>query len=413
VTRACSKAGFTLVEMLVATIIMVVITGSVFGLMNPAQGSFQTQPEVSDMQQRMRVASDALGHDIIMAGAGTYLGKTAGALYNFFGPVMPYSPENPGTFSEDVITLMYIPPTPAQTGVNFVQGNGNSQEIRVDPQPNCSDSRHEQLCGFPQDEDFRAILFDIDGSWDVTTVTRVQNEPSKLQYHNPSGGKLSGPYDSGNAVITQIAQHTYYLESNPTAKTYRLMHYDGYLNRLPVVDDVVKLHFDYFGEAQPPQLIPGKTASSSPPWTTYGPKPPELGVDLERGCNGNQHNGDYCSGTDEYGAGENCVFQVTGGVQVPRLAVLGSGLAEVQLTAAQLTDGPWCPSVSSPNRFDADLLRIRHVRVNIRVQVAASALRGPAGVLFTHGGTSTSDQRFVPDQELSFDIAPRNMNLGR
>jgi len=41
------------------------------------------------------------------------------------------------------------------------------------------------------------------------------------------------------------------------------------------------------------------------------------------------------------------------------------------------------------------------------------ALRGPAGVLFTYGGTSTGGARLVPDQEIRFDITPRNMNLGR
>ena len=36
----------------------------------------------------------------------------------------------------------------------------------------------------------------------------------------------------------------------------------------------------------------------------------------------------------------------------------------MKLTAGQLTDGPWCPNATSTNRFDADLLRIRKVRVN-------------------------------------------------
>jgi len=76
-------------------------------------------------------------------------------------------------------------------------------------------------------------------------------------------------------------------------------------------------------------------------------------------------------------------------------------------------DGPWCPDATFSNRFDADLLRIRRVRVNLRVQVAPSSLRGPAGLLFTRGGTANAAERYVPDQEVSFDITPRNMNLGR
>jgi hypothetical protein len=33
------------------------------------------------------------------------------------------------------------------------------------------------------------------------------------------------------------------------------------------------------------------------------------------------------------------------------------------------------------------------------------------GPLFTHPGTATSAAALVPDQEVAFDIAPRNMNL--
>ena len=63
-------------------------------------------------------------------------------------------------------------------------------------------------------------------------------------------------------------------------------------------------------------------------------------------------------------------------------------------------------------RYDADLLRVRRVRVKLRVQ-APPELRGPAGTLFRYGGTSSAGQHFVPDQEISFDVTPRNLNLGR
>ena len=38
--------------------IMIGVTGAIFSLMNPAQGSAQTQPEVADQQQRLRIRSD-------------------------------------------------------------------------------------------------------------------------------------------------------------------------------------------------------------------------------------------------------------------------------------------------------------------------------------------------------------------
>jgi hypothetical protein len=100
------------------------------------------------------------------------------------------------------------------------------------------------------------------------------------------------------------------------------------------------------------------------------------------------------------------------GAPVPRLAMLAGGAsgALVPLAAAELTDGPWCPDPSSPNRWDADLLRIRLVRVAVRVESADPSLRGPAGVLFARGGTSTRASTWLPDRQVAFAVAPRNVN---
>lgn len=400
-TRSCVRVGgFTILEMLVATLVMVTVTGAVFTLLNPAQGINQAQPEVSDLQQRMRVGVDTLTKDLIMAGAGSYMGSSSGALYNYFAPIMPYrdgdlNPDPPNLFyRSDTLSLMYVPPSPAQTGVVQNLGNGNSQELVVQPQLNCGVDKHDQLCGFK--DGMRALIYDVDGSWDTMTLTTIQDEALHLQH----SGKLSSAYDSGSAVITEVATHTYYLKTDVNTNTFQLMHYDGIQTDLPVVDNVVKLNFSYFGDPQPPMLIPGKSlcdAGVKGPFTTYGPRPPCIGLAPK--------------GT--YPTGENCAFTVAGGVQVPRMPSLAATTGEVELTPALLTDGPWCPDPTFDNRYDADLLRIRRVVVTLRVQAAVAALRGPAGLLFTRGGTSTSSQRYVPDQEIKFSVTPRNMTLGR
>jgi prepilin-type N-terminal cleavage/methylation domain-containing protein len=397
-----SDSGFTLVEMLVATAIMVAVTGAVFALMNPAQGTFRREPEAADVQQRLRVGVDTLTKDLIMAGAGSYMGSGAGALYNYFAPVMPYrrgdvddDPSNGVFYRSDAISVMYVPPTPAQTTVTGTPGN-NSQEIDVTAQDNCGTNKHDALCGFS--EGMRVLIMDPDtADFDTVTITNVQDEALKLQHSD----KLSAGYDSGNAILTQVETHTYYLKADDDTQTYQLMHYDGYETELPVVDNVVKLSFEYFGEPQPPALLPGAclSAGCTGPWTTYGPKPPELGVDAKSG--------------DEYAAGENCVFKVESGAQVSRLDVLDSGVGQVLLDPDTFTDGPWCSSVDSPVRFDADLFRIRRIRVHLRVQAAAASMRGPAGLLFTKGGTASDSKQWVADQEITFDVTPRNMNLGR
>jgi type II secretory pathway pseudopilin PulG len=402
-TRRSANGGFTIIEMMIATMIMVSVTAAVFTVMNPAQGVYQSQPEVSDMQQRLRVGADALTKDIMMAGAGVYMGSSSGSLSNYFAPLMPYRigdvQDDPAAgvfYRADTISMMYVPPTNAQTGVNKAMGNGNSQEIDVDAQMNCGPDKHTQLCGFHIGQ--RVLIMDVDGTWDYVTITNVQDEALHLQHSD----KLSGGYSSGLAVITEIAAHTYYLKTDIPNNTYQLMHYDGTGNPdTPIVDNVVKLQFSYYGDPQPPQLLPQppmSLASTVGPWTTYGPKPPALGVN---------------NGSDSWPAGENCAFQVVNGMTVPRLATLAANESEVLLTQAQLSDGPWCPDAARADRFDADLLRIRKVRVDMRVQAALTSLRGPTGALFMRGGTSTSSTRYVPDQEIRFDITPRNLNLGR
>lgn len=396
--RMAGEAGFTLAEMLVASAIMITITASVFALLNPAQGIYKAQPEAADLQQRLRVGVDTLTKDLVMAGAGTYTGAAAGALYNYFAPVMPYrmgyqnnDPAAGVFYRADAISLMYVPPTPSQTSIRD-QMPINAQELKVNAQANCPPSRQDQLCGFFNG--MRALIFDTAGAWDALTITNVQDPALHLQY----AGDLSTAYGPGSQ-ITQVQTHTYYLKTDVATNTYQLMHYDGFKTDLPVVDNVVKLEFQYFGDPQPPTLLPGKSlADTVGPFTTYGPKPPVLGVD-------NKY--------DSWPAGENCAFMVQAGQQVSRMPALAAGLGQVSLPASVLTDGPWCPDAQHTNRFDADLLRIRRVRVKLRVQASLASMRGPAGVLFTRGGTATSGERLVPDQEIAFDVTPRNMNLGR
>ena len=114
-----------MIELLVSSLIMVVVTGAIFSLMNPAQGTFQVQPEVSDLQQRLRVGVDSLQKDLVMAGAGTYAGQSAGALNYFIAPIMPYKafgattdPAQGTFFRTDAISLIYVPPTPSQTTIS-------------------------------------------------------------------------------------------------------------------------------------------------------------------------------------------------------------------------------------------------------------------------------------------------------
>ena len=395
-----SERGFSLVELLVSMMIMLAVTAGIFSVMNPAQGTFQSQPEVADMQQRLRVGVDTLYKDILMAGAGAYAGSQAGTLSGFFASILPYRQSGNGAvddgalkFRSDGITLFYVPPTFAQSTISAPMPNV-SEELKVEADPGCPNN--DPLCGF--EEGMTIILYDDTGSYDTMTITEVQSPAAHLQ-HNQQGD-LSKAYAAG-AKVAQIAQHVYFWNST----TKQLMHADGSTSDggVPVVDNVVDLEFEYWGEPQPPTLVrPGVDQK-----TTYGPEPPPLAA----------AKGDF------WPNGENCVITVAGAApalqQVPRLAALGNpatGLVKLNdpsVPAASLTDGPWCPDPNNANRYDADLLRVRKVSVKLRVQAAVASLRGTDTLLFRNPGTPNPASRLLPDQEIRFDVTPRNLNLGR
>ena len=384
--RGSSEHGFSLLEMVVSMGLMLVVTASIFSLLTPAQGNFVAEPEVADLQQRSRVAADALYKDLVMAGAGVYSGDSPMALSYFFAPVMPFrqgriAKDPPGTFRTDAITMIFVPATTAQTRIKQPMP-AQSAELKVEKDPQCP--QKDDLCSF--EEGMTVLIYDLEGSYDTFTITNVQDDALHLQ-HNLDD--LSKSYASGSNVV-QVESHTYYLRTDLATNTFQLMQYDGGSNDVPLVDNVVGLEFEYFGDPQPPLVVRPSTDERGP-WTTYGPKPSAV-------------------------TNENCVFMNDGSPRpAPRLPVLGPGgttTTLVRLGAAELTDGPWCPDNNSPNRFDADLFRIRKIGVRIRVQTGNAALRGPASALFTYGGNSRGGNKYLPDQEVRFQVTPRNLNLG-
>ena len=394
-------AGFTLVEMLIAMAVMLLILGGVFQAFNPATGSFRTQPEVADLQQRLRVGNERLYNGLIVAGAGIYSGQALGTLGQFFAPVLPYlvgslhnDPAAGVYFRTDAITVFHVPTTASQCTIRDKMPQPSS-EVKVNAEPGCP--ANDPLCGF--EEGMRVIIFDATGSFDFFTITQVQSSSLHLQHRPPiNPDDFSKAYDVG-AVISQVNTDAYYWRQDPATNTFQLMHYDLFQNDVPLIDDVVNLRFEYMGDAAPPVLRAPVTDPIGP-WTTYGPKPPALGVDVA---------------SDSWPAGENCTFTVdpASGLHVSRLASLGAPGTLTALDATQLSDGPWCPDASNINRYDADLHRVRQIRVTFRVQTSVANLRGPAGVLFSRAGTGRLSDRLVPDQAVQFDVTPRNLNLGR
>jgi hypothetical protein len=369
----------SLAELLVASGVLLSVTAVAGTAAMRAQIAFRAQPEVADMQQRARVGASAIGRDLLMAGAGPAATAMTGSLVRQLPPIAPYrrgqtDDARGGVFYRPgTLSLVYVPDTRAEADIEHAFDLG--RELLVDLAPNCGDAVHERVCGFAVG--MRVILFDARGAFNLATVREVAGSRVRVEH----AGGLSSNYDGG-AVMAEVVAPTYFVRPDAATGALQLVRYDGFRTDRPVVDNVVEAHFEFFGDPRPPRVFPrAPPEEPARPVTSYGPAPPESGVDDAR---------------DLWAPGENCVFADAEG-PVPRLEQLAPGPSPVLLDPARFTDGPWCPDGAHAARFDADLLRIRRVRLRLRVQVAAAAMRG-ARALF-----------FAPDQQVVLDVTARNL----
>jgi hypothetical protein len=378
--------------------VALVVCGALLTLLDAARRTTASNGEVHELQQRLRTAVHLIADELANAGAGPDRSALAGSLGSVLPPVVPYrrgqvedDAQAGVTFRPDVLSLAYVAGSPAQAEVADAVDLGGS--LAVELRPNCGPLAPVAVCGFV--EGMRVVLLEPSGAHDFLTVESVAGASVELSYH----GALSSTYAAGTAVLVHVAAHTYARRSDPASGIPQLAHYDGFLTERPAVDHVVGLWFEYFGEPDPPRLLPGaEPAVTRGPWTTYGMAPPPIGVD---------------DPSTAWPEGENCVFTVVDAQHEPRLPVLAPPGELVPLAAGLLDDGPWCPDANATRRYDADLLRVRQVRIRIRAEVAPRAMRAGPGALFTRGGVASAGMHQAPDQEAVLDIVPRNLATRR
>ena len=346
----CRQAGYVLVEILVATVIAGALLGVLLHFAIEAQGAVTVQADVVDLQQRLRVASDALRHDLLMAGAGPSSGVWRGPLSDVLAPVLPARTGGSGvdpelSYEADRISITYVPDTRSQT-VLLAGMSDAGAPLAIDANaPGCPAGGS---CGFTRGD--RALVFSGDAheAFTVSDAAAGILSPREPLWH---------AYSAGSRVVA-IVQRVYYLDRPGK----RLMVYDGDRSDLPLVDHVVDLRFTYYVDP-----------------SAAGVPPPVPGA-------------------------ASCAY-AAGDPPIPLLDDL-AGPAPVPVAPSRLTDGPVCGQ--APHRFDADLLRVRRIGVTMRLETESAGLRG-SGPAFRSPGTSPGGQKYVPDLRISFDVAPRNM----
>jgi prepilin-type N-terminal cleavage/methylation domain-containing protein len=64
------QRGFSLVELMVAMVITLIVSGAIYGLLTTGGNTFRREPDVADRQQNIRIAMDAIARDVENAGGG-------------------------------------------------------------------------------------------------------------------------------------------------------------------------------------------------------------------------------------------------------------------------------------------------------------------------------------------------------
>lgn len=305
-----NERGVTLVELLVAAGITVAVTGALLQFATMTQRLVQAHGDLSDLNQRARVAGAVLYRDLVMAGAGPWHGTARGSLASILPALRPAragakQPDPELAFFTDRISVLYVPDSRSQTTLAADMAAAGAPLVIDTAAPGCPAGG---ACGFRAGG--RAVVLGAQpGRFDAFTVGTAGGGLLT------SAAPLSAAYAQGSAVAA-VTERVYYLDRLGR----RLMVYDGAQTDAVLLDNVSDLRFEWFGTAA------------------------------------------------------------------------GSAVAWELLGETSLADGPLLGAY--PNRFDADLMRVRRIRVTL-------TLDAPSGWTGWDGRERT--------RRLTFDVTPRNM----
>jgi hypothetical protein len=209
-------------------------------------------------------------------------------------------------------------------------------------------------CGFA--DGTVMLVFDTHGDFDVYTIRDSAGTAVTIERHAAGTG---ASYVAGAPVVLAAPQE---LRFDPASLELRAS--DGLAPSFAVVNGVVDLAFEYLGDAVPPTLPAGAEGQ------------------------------------------ENCLYDAAGAPR-PMPVLAGAVVTLAPLATGLFGDGPWCGT--GPTPFDADLLRIRAVRVSARLQATNPALRGSDGRWFRVPGTLVDATLAVHDVRVNTTAAPANL----
>lgn len=348
--RAAPAAGFSLVEMLIS---LGLLAGVVLAILVPVNGGLRLarlQPDVADLDQRLRVASAAVRATLERAGAGLPAGEGPGAITLRWPAVFPHrrgaevTDASTSSFADRFTVISAMPAGVAPRLSMPMTSPGSA--IGFDNGPPCSPT--DARCGLRPGD-----LAVIDDGLGRADVFRVSAAEAGAVAHVPEWlSRAYHPADGARVLRLDIGHFRY------DAVRRQLRAGNGGTSEAPLLDDVLRVDVRYVGTARPPQA----------------PRPP-LGV-------------------------PTCLFDADGTTLLPVLPGAVGGLVELPLAA--FGDGPFCGEGAA--RYDADLLRIRRVIVSMTV--------GWPG-RWGGGGARSGLEHVAETREVVIDVSPRNLDVSR
>ncbi len=128
-----AQSGFSMVELMVAMVVTMMVSGAIYGLLAGGQTAFRREPELSDRQQNIRSAMDMIMRDIVNAGAGmpTFVQSFTQNLDACTGCPDGGAPMGPDGQRTDELEIITNPGLMESEPVCYAPGIANSSQVRL------------------------------------------------------------------------------------------------------------------------------------------------------------------------------------------------------------------------------------------------------------------------------------------
>ena len=238
------EAGATVIELLVASAIMLAASAVAVGLVAATTAHSPRWNEAADLHQRARVAAEAIGRHLALAGADVPVAAVAATF-----PAIEPRRRSSFLVSTRAITVRHVPEHAAWTTLAADLPPG-AATVAIDVHAGCAAGVAD--CGFIQQLD--AVVLDGRGDWHLLIVQ--PSAPRVLAVSDRVAGRTA-TFPAGS-VLAEVQETSIYFD--PASQTVRQEGPGGGV--FPLVDSVADLAFEYFDERR--QSLPLAALTDGP-----------------------------------------------------------------------------------------------------------------------------------------------------